>query len=426
MIQDYHVKENDENLITCRIEMQGEHRAIKYTGKHFLALQKAIGFILMMLNDVAENKYSGKRDTSCDWKNDKMLLKCLRKMKNQKHVLVFQLEKHTMKDQGILQICMLTVQVFLMVKLMQKDNITLLCHRRPDGDTVGSAFALYYALKELGKEVRVLCADALPKQYDYLYGDYTPSRILDWPVEYVVTVDVATAGMLGGLEEKYGHMVDLCIDHHPSNSDYAAQTCLWQEAGACAEPVAAVIKAIGLPVSGKIAECVYNGLVTDTGGFRFSNTAAGTLRLAAEIMESGVDTAAINTRVFESESKAKMLAEAKMMSSLEFYAGDRIAVMPVTLAMRAQTGVTGEELEDVAGIPRKIEGVLLGITIKEHEGECHISLRSKEPVNADEIAEIFGGGGHRLAAGITIKGTVEETARLLVAEAVKHLPKEQA
>ena len=139
-----------------------------------------------------------------------------------------------------------------------------------------------------------------------------------------------------------------------------------------------------------------------------------------------VDTAAINTRVFESESKAKMLAEAKMMSSLEFYAGDRIAVMPVTLAMRAQTGVTGEELEDVAGIPRKIEGVLLGITIKEHEGECHISLRSKEPVNADEIAEIFGGGGHRLAAGITIKGTVEEAARLLVAEAVKHLPKEQA
>ena len=115
--------------------------------------------------------------------------------------------------------------------LMQKDNITLLCHRRPDGDTVGSAFALYYALKELGKEVRVLCADALPKQYDYLYGDYTPSRVLDWPVEYVVTVDVATAGMLGGLEEKYGHMVDLCIDHHPSNSDYAAQTCLWQEAG---------------------------------------------------------------------------------------------------------------------------------------------------------------------------------------------------
>ncbi len=310
--------------------------------------------------------------------------------------------------------------------LMQRDNITLLCHRRPDGDTVGSAFALYYALKTLGKEVRVLCADPLPKLYDYLYPGYKPGRILYEPVEYVVAVDVATAGMLGSLEERYGTMVDLCIDHHPSNSDYAAQTCLWSEAGACAEPVAAIIKAIGLPVSGRIAECIYTGLATDTGGFRYSNTSAGSMRLAAEIMESGVDTALLNTRIFESESKAKVLAEAAMMSALQFYADDRIAVMPVTLAVRAATGVTGEELEDVAGIPRKIEGVLLGITIKEHEDECHISLRSKEPVNADEIAKVFGGGGHRFAAGCTIKASVEEAAGLLVAEAIKHLPHETA
>lgn len=310
--------------------------------------------------------------------------------------------------------------------LMQRDNITLLCHRRPDGDTVGSAFALYYALQMLGKEVRVLCADPLPKMYQYLYPDYTPSRVLEWPVEYVVAVDVATADLLGGLEEKYGTMVDLCIDHHPSNTDYAALTCLWAGAAACAEPAAAIIKAIGLPVAGRIAKCLYTGLATDTGGFRFSNTTAATMRLAAEIMESGVDTARLNTCIFESVSKAKMLAEARMMSALQFYENDRIAVMPVTLAMRAETGVTGEELEDVAGIPRKIEGVLLGITIKEHEEECHISLRSKEPVNADQIAAAFDGGGHRFAAGCTIKASVEEAARLLVEEARKHLPKEQA
>lgn len=310
--------------------------------------------------------------------------------------------------------------------LMQRDNITLLCHRRPDGDTVGSAFALYYALQMLGKEVRVLCADPLPEMYRYLYPDYTPSRVLEWPVEYVVAVDVATADLLGGLEKKYGTMVDLCIDHHPSNTDYAALTCLWAGAAACAEPAAAIIKAIGLPVSGRIAECLYTGLATDTGGFRFSNTTAATMRLAAEIMESGVDTARLNTCIFESVSKAKMLAEARMMSALQFYENDRIAVMPVTLAMRAETGVTGEELEDVAGIPRKIEGVLLGITIKEHEEECHISLRSKEPVDADRIAAAFDGGGHRFAAGCTIKASVEEAARLLVEEARKHLPKEQA
>ena len=153
--------------------------------------------------------------------------------------------------------------------LMQRDNITLLCHRRPDGDTVGSAFALYYALQMLGKEVRVLCADPLPEMYRYLYPDYTPSRVLEWPVEYVVAVDVATADLLGGLEEKYGQMVDLCIDHHPSNTDYAALTCLWAGAAACAEPAAAIIKAIGLPVAGRIAECLYTGLATDTGGVPF-------------------------------------------------------------------------------------------------------------------------------------------------------------
>lgn len=222
--------------------------------------------------------------------------------------------------------------------LMQRDNITLLCHRRPDGDTVGSAFALYYALQMLGKEVRVLCADPLPEMYRYLYPDYTPGRVLEWPVEYVVAVDVATADLLGGLEEKYGTMVDLCIDHHPSNTDYAALTCLWAGAAACAEPAAAIIKAIGLPIAGRIAECLYTGLATDTGGFRFSNTTAATMRLAAEIMESGVDTARLNTCIFESVSKAKMLAEARMMSALQFYENDRIAVMPVTLAIRAETG----------------------------------------------------------------------------------------
>ena len=157
----------------------------------------------------------------------------------------------------------------------------------------------------------MLCAAPLPQQYRYLYGpDYTPSRVLDWPVEYVVAVDVASAELLGELEPKYGRMVDLCIDHHPSNTDYAALTCLDGEAAACAELVAAILTAVGLPLTGKIAECIYTGLVTDTGGFRFSNTTANSMRLAADIMESGVDTAAINTRIFESKSKARVLAEA--------------------------------------------------------------------------------------------------------------------
>lgn len=308
--------------------------------------------------------------------------------------------------------------------LMQKDNITFLCHRRPDGDTVGSAFALYYAMRELGKEARVLCADELPLQYDYLYGDYTPSTVLRWPVEYVVAVDVASAELLGTLQEKYGTMVDLCIDHHGSNTDYAAQTCLRADYAACAELSADIIDAIGLPITGKIAECIYTGLVTDTGCFRFSNTTEHTLALGAKIKAAGVDTAFINTRIFESHSKAKVLAEAQLLSGLEFYMNDRCAVMQVSLQLRRETGVSQEDLEDVAGMPRRIEGVLVGVTIKEQEEECRISLRTRECIDAAAIAAAFGGGGHRCAAGCTIKASMAEAKEMLLKEIAKHLPEE--
>ena len=307
------------------------------------------------------------------------------------------------------------------LRLRGADDILILCHKNPDGDTIGCAGALYLALKALGKNAAILCSDPIPKMYDYMNiatfdGSFTPA--------FVVAVDVASAELLGELEPKYGRMVDLCIDHHPSNTDYAALTCLDGEAAACAELVAAILTAVGLPLTGKIAECIYTGLVTDTGGFRFSNTTANSMRLAADIMESGVDTAAINTRIFESKSKARVLAEARLLSALQFYAENRIAVMPITLAVRAETGVTMEELEDMAGIPRRIEGVLVGVTIKEHENECRISLRTRDCVNASEIAAVFGGGGHRCAAGCTIRASVEEATRLLIAEIQKHLPEE--
>lgn len=308
--------------------------------------------------------------------------------------------------------------------LMQRDNITILCHRRPDGDTIGSAFALYYALQQLGKECRVLCCDGYPEKYRYLFGDYQPSPVLDWPVEYVVAVDVASRELLGAYDEKYGMMVDLCIDHHPSNTDYAALLCLEGGAAASAEIMAEIITQMGLLIEGRIAECIYTGIVTDTGCFKFSNTTPRALRIAADIKEGGADTARINTHIFESKSKAKVTAEAMLLSALEFYFDDRCAVMPVTRKVREQTGVGEEDLEDVAGIPRQIEGVLVGITIKEHEGECRISLRTRECVDASGICAAFGGGGHRCAAGCTIPETLPRAKELLLAEVKKHLPED--
>lgn len=308
--------------------------------------------------------------------------------------------------------------------LMQHDNITLLCHRRPDGDTIGSAFALYYTLTMMGKACRVLCSDVFPDKYNYLYEGYEPAEVLDWPVEYVVAVDVAAQKLLGDLEEQYGMMVDLCIDHHPSNTGYAALTCLDSEAAAAAEVVYEIINRIGFLVEGKVAECIYTGIVTDTGCFKFSNTTPQSLRIAAELKERGTDTVPINARIFESKSKGKVTAEARLLSALEFYFDDRCAVMPVTLAVRQETGVEDEDLEDVAGMPRQIEGVLVGATIKEHPGECRVSLRTRGGIDAAEIGKAFGGGGHFAAAGCTIEGSLSYAKELLLAEIKKHLPEE--
>ena len=308
--------------------------------------------------------------------------------------------------------------------LMQRDNITILCHRRPDGDTIGSAFALHYALQALGKETRVLCSDGYPEKYRYLFGDYTPSPVLDWPVEYVVAVDIADQPLLGDYEEKYGMMVDLCVDHHPSNTGYAALTCLRGDYAACAELMVEVITRMGLLIDGKIAECIYTGIVTDTGCFKFSNTTPNALRICADIKEHGTDTAWINVHIFESKSRAKVLAEARLLSGLEFCFDNLCAIMPVTLAIREETGVSEDDLEDVAGIPRQIEGVLVGVTIKEHVGECRISLRTRDVVDASAICAAFGGGGHRCAAGCTIREPLEKARELLLAEIKKHLPEE--
>ena len=305
--------------------------------------------------------------------------------------------------------------------LMQKDNITLLCHRRPDGDTVGSAFALYYALKELGKEVRVLCADALPKQYDYLYGDYTPSRVLDWPVEYVVTVDVATAGMLGGLEEKYGHMVDLCIDHHVSNVPYAKARLLDGTASAVCEILYRLCRVLPVQITDSIAVCLYTGMATDTGCFQYDNAGPETHRAVAALMEICPDVryAWINRKMFAVKSFGRLQLDKLLIDHLECYLDGKCVLICVSQEFLKKFHVDEAELEGIAGFPLQVEGAEIGITMKEKEaGKFRISMRSADQVNVSAICQRLGGGGHVKAAGCQVEGTADEVRRILL-DAVK-------
>lgn len=293
--------------------------------------------------------------------------------------------------------------------LREKDNILILTHANPDGDTLGSGFALCRALMKIGKICAVINADDIPKKYNYLFDDIVEIK---FKPDYVVAVDVATVNLLGGLEEQY--KIDMCIDHHSTNTEYANLLLLEDVPAAC-QIMYEVVLALGVEVDKKIADCLYTGLTTDTGCFRYDSTTAQTYRVAADLIDAGADNGRINRIMFETKSKTYARLERLAIESMRFYEHERVAVITVTQEMFQLTGSNAQETEGLAPLTRQIEGVEIGITIQERpDGTCKASIRTFESVNAAKLAACFGGGGHAQAAGCKFNCDVKEARRLLV------------
>ena len=293
--------------------------------------------------------------------------------------------------------------------LREKDNILILTHANPDGDTLGSGFALCRALMKIGKICAVINADDIPKKYNYLFDDIVE---IQFKPDYVVAVDVATVNLLGGLEEQY--KIDMCIDHHSTNTEYANLLLLEDVPAAC-QIMYEVVLALGVEVDKKIADCLYTGLTTDTGCFRYDSTTAQTYRVAADLIDAGADNGRINRIMFETKSKTYARLERLAIESMRFYEHERVAVITVTQEMFQLTGSNAQETEGLAPLTRQIEGVEIGITIQERpDGTCKASIRTFESVNAAKLAACFGGGGHAQAAGCKFDCDVKEARRLLV------------
>lgn len=293
--------------------------------------------------------------------------------------------------------------------LREKDNILILTHANPDGDTLGCGYALCRALMKIGKICEVINADSIPKKYNYLFDDIVEIK---FKPEYVVAVDVATINLLGGLEEQY--KIDMCIDHHSTNTEYADYLLLEDVPAAC-QIMYEVVLALGVEVDKKIANCLYTGLTTDTGCFRYDSTTAQTYRVAANLIEAGADNGKINRIMFETKTKTYARLERLAIETMRFYEHERVAVITVTQEMFQLTGSNMQETEGLAPLTRQIEGVEIGITITEKpDGSCKASIRTFESVNAAELAKCFGGGGHAQAAGCRFDCDVKEARRLLV------------
>jgi phosphoesterase RecJ-like protein len=303
--------------------------------------------------------------------------------------------------------------------LSENNYFTIICHASPDGDTLGGAYALCGALQNFNKRAKVLCPEEPSKRFDYLKNgvemqDFSEQR------EFVITIDVADSALLGNMEEKYKDSTDLCIDHHISNTGYAEKMLLDGDAGAACEVVFELIKELSRLngadlMTADIASCLYTGISTDTGCFRFSNTTADSHRFTAELMDYGFDCTGLNYLLFDMKTPERIQLERRALESVEFFFGGRCAV--ITLTKEMLDAADDEDINSISALPRQIEGVEAGVTFKEKEkGVWKISIRTKNYIDAQHICAKFGGGGHQRAAGCRIKGSVKECKERLMKE----------
>jgi phosphoesterase RecJ-like protein len=296
--------------------------------------------------------------------------------------------------------------------LKEYDNYLILSHRHPDGDTLGSAFALKRALDLSGKRSMVRCNDDMADKFSYLWQNVDNSEI---KFDKIIAVDVADKKLLGEeFESKYGDNVFLCIDHHMSNREYA-ENLLLEDKAAAAAVIYQVICELGVEITPEIADCVYTGLATDTGCFMFSNTTPTVHRIAAEVMEKGADYTLINRLMFETRTLSYIRLEQMAVASIESHFNGKCAIMTITQEMFKVSGSNESECDGIASIPRKIEGVKVGVTIREQtNGKYKVSLRTIEPYDAAKICANFGGGGHNRAAGCEFDCSLKDAKKQLL------------
>ncbi len=290
--------------------------------------------------------------------------------------------------------------------LKEHDNYYILTHQNPDGDTIGSGFGLCFALRKMGKKANVLCSDDFPKRYDFMYEGYEPEK---FSPETIVAVDIAAKKLLGTRLAQYGDYTDLCIDHHVSNERYAKSLLLYPDASATCEVLYQLLTEMNAELDRHIAECLYTGIATDTGCFKFPNTTRQAHVIAAQLMEYGVDIGGINRRMFDVKSMARLKVEQYINSVMEYYLDDKCAMAAVTMDTIRKAGLAPEEFEGISSMSIQLDGVQVGVIIKEKEdGKFRVSMRSASDIDVSAICARFGGGGHVKAAGCTMEGSLAD------------------
>lgn len=295
--------------------------------------------------------------------------------------------------------------------ILDLDNVCIITHRTPDGDTLGAAFAMNRLFERHGKRSAVVCSEEVPSRLAFISDGATVLEPGFEPDVYI-SVDTATRDLMG---TKYCDTeVKYAIDHHGTNSLYAENTIL-ETVSSTGELLFELMKETGEEPDKYIAEKLYAAISLDTGCFKYSNTTPRTHMIAAELLGFGIDASEINRKLFDTISINQLSLQGDVIKTLRRYCDGKITVATMTINTLKINCMSYNDSDAIVSLSRRIEGTIVGVTIKEKEpGDVHISLRSNTDFDVSEIAAQFGGGGHLRAAGCAINGTCAEAEEKIV------------
>ncbi len=307
----------------------------------------------------------------------------------------------------------------------EKDRFLIACHENPEGDAIGSELALALALRKIGKTATVLNSDPVPGNLVFLPGADTVQSDADGSSHEVgVVVDCGSLERTGRVQDemrKCPILVD--IDHHSTNEAQGDYCLVDPGAAATGVLVHRILTAMGVPIDRDIAMNIYVAVLTDTGSFHYSNSSPEAFFVAGDMVRAGIDPREVAERVYETQSAERLGLLGRVLGSLELAAGGKVAAITTSRKDLRDFSATKDHLEGFINYPRAILGVEVAVAFREEDaGEFRVSLRSKGRVDVSAVASAFGGGGHRNAAGCTVRGSLDEVKRKVIRRLEAALP----
>ena len=295
----------------------------------------------------------------------------------------------------------------------EHNNFLILTHRRPDGDTLGSAAVLCRGLRQLGKTAWILENPEITEKYAALHQGLTKAAPAD--SDTLVCVDVASENMLAQAFLPYRDRIALRIDHHGTADSFTPMELVQPERAACGELVYELLCRLGVTLDVPTAEALYTAVSTDTGCFRYANTTPETFLVAAACAQVSDQLFRINQELFDTNSLARLRLQGWLVENARFLQGGKAVVCALPLEVEKSLGVTEDDMENISGFPRSIEGVKVAATLRqEPSGLVKLSVRAVPGYDAAAICAKFGGGGHKGAAGASMDMTLEAAVEAVI------------